>query len=160
MPRRCGAMSITVWVRVCIPASSACWRCCERTPIPRPTSPVLALGRVREQDKFHLISKRTAGLVERYGPRSRLHSLSDHMKVAMVPIPSDPVPWGDADDLERRLGVPPLPWSSGLPPVDLYRLWSACSNPCKHKMCSLVTTVNNMRTTSVSRCCCAADLKP
>ena len=37
-------------------------------------------------------------------------------------IPSDPVPLGDADDLEKRLAVPPLPselWlvSSGPPPA-------------------------------------------
>ena len=37
-------------------------------------------------------------------------------------IPSDPVPWGDADDLEKRLAVPPWPselWlaSSGPPPA-------------------------------------------
>ena len=42
------------------------------------------------------------------------------MEVAMGRIPSDPVPWGDADDLENRLAVPPVPWelwlaSSGLP---------------------------------------------
>ena len=81
-----------------------------------------ALGGVREQDQFRLVSQRTAGLVERYGPRARLLNLRDRMEVAMGRIPSDPVPWGDADDLEKRLAVPPLPsalWlaSSGPPPA-------------------------------------------
>ena len=31
----------------------------------------LALGGVREQDQFRLVSQRTSGLVERYGPRAR-----------------------------------------------------------------------------------------
>ena len=48
--------------------------------------------------------------MERYGPRARLLNLSDRMEDAMGRIPSDPVPWGDADDLEKRLAVPPLPW--------------------------------------------------
>ena len=81
-----------------------------------------ALGGVREQDQFRLISQRTGGLGERYGPRARLLNLSDQMEVAMGRIPSDPVPWGDADDLEKRLAAPPLPselWlaSSGPPPA-------------------------------------------
>ena len=81
-----------------------------------------ALRGVREQDQFRLISQRTGGLGERYGPRARLLNLSDQMEVAMGRIPSDPVPWGDADDLEKRLAVPPLPselWlaSSGPPPA-------------------------------------------
>ena len=78
-----------------------------------------ALGGVREQDQFRLISQRTGGLVERYGPRARLLNLSDRMEVAMGRIPSDPVPWGDADDLEKRLAVPPLP----------SELWLASSGP-------------------------------
>ncbi|WP_206749651.1 hypothetical protein [Synechococcus sp. UW86] len=78
-----------------------------------------ALGGVREQDQFRLVSQRTAGLVERYGPRARLLNLSDRMEVAMGRIPSDPLPWGDADDLEKRLGVPPLP----------LELWLASSGP-------------------------------
>ena len=81
-----------------------------------------ALRGVREQDQFRLISQRTGGLGERYGPRARLLNLSDQMEVAMGRIPSDPVPWGDADDLEKRLAAPPLPselWlaSSGPPPA-------------------------------------------
>ena len=68
-----------------------------------------ALRGVREQDQFRLISQRTGGLGERYGPRARLLNLSDQMEVAMGRIPSDPVPWGDADDLEKRLAAPPLP---------------------------------------------------
>ena len=78
-----------------------------------------ALGGVREQDQFRLISQRTGGLVERYGPRARLLNLSDRMEVAMGRIPSDPVPWGDADDLEKRLAAPPLP----------SELWLASSGP-------------------------------
>ena len=78
-----------------------------------------ALGGVREQDQFRLVSQRTAGLVERYGPRARLLNLSDRMEVAMGRIPSDPLPWGDADDLEKRLAVPPLP----------LELWLASSGP-------------------------------
>ena len=74
---------------------------------------------VREQDQFRLISQRTGGLVERYGPRARLLNLSDRMEVAMGRIPSDPVPWGDADDLEKRLAAPPLP----------SELWLASSGP-------------------------------
>ena len=81
-----------------------------------------ALGGVREQDQFRLISQRTGGLGERYGLRARLLNLSDQMEVSMVRIPSDPVPWGDVDDLEKRLAAPPLPselWlaSSGPPPA-------------------------------------------
>ena len=76
---------------------------------------------MREQDQFRLVSQRTAGLVERYGPRARLLNLSDRMEVAMGRIPSDPVPWGDADDLEKRLAVPPLP----------SELWLASSGPPK-----------------------------
>ena len=34
-------------------------------------------------------------------------------------IPSDPLPWGDADDLEKRLAVSPLP----------LELWLASSGP-------------------------------
>ena len=79
----------------------------------------LALGGVREQDQFRLVSQRTAGLVERYGPRARLLNLSDRMEVAMGRIPSDPLPWGDADDLEKRLAVSPLP----------LELWLASSGP-------------------------------
>ena len=71
----------------------------------------------------------------------------------------------------RFLGVMPTIWrnvwphrpclrSSGWPAVDLHRPWSASSNPCNHKLCRLVTTVNNVRTTSVMRGCCVADLKP
>ena len=78
-----------------------------------------ALGGVREQDQFRLISQRTGGLVERYGPRAHLLNLSDRMEVAMGRIPSDPVPWGDADDLEKRLAAPPLP----------SELWLASSGP-------------------------------
>ena len=78
-----------------------------------------ALGGVREQDQFRLISQSTGGLVERYGPRARLLNLSDRMEVAMGRIPSDPVPWGDADDLEKRLAAPPLP----------SELWLASSGP-------------------------------
>ena len=78
-----------------------------------------ALGGVREQDQFRLISQRTGGLVERYGPGARLLNLSDRMEVAMGRIPSDPVPWGDADDLEKRLAAPPLP----------SELWLASSGP-------------------------------
>ena len=78
-----------------------------------------ALGGVREQDQFRLVSQRTAGLVERYGPRARLLNLSDRMEVAMGRIPSDPLPWGDADDLEKRLAVSPLP----------LELWLASSGP-------------------------------
>ena len=77
------------------------------------------VGGVREQDQFRLISQRTSGLVERYGPRARLLSLSDRMEVAMGRIPSDPLPWGDADDLEQRLAAPPLP----------SELWLASSGP-------------------------------
>ena len=78
-----------------------------------------ALGGVCEQDQFRLIRQRTVGLVERCGPRTRLLNLSDRMEVAMGRIPSDPVPSGNADDLEKHLAVPPLPsglWlaSSGL----------------------------------------------
>ena len=51
-------------------------------------------------------------------------------------------------------------WSFGWPAVDLHRPWSASSNPCSHKLCRLVTTVNKLRTTSVMRGCCVADLKP
>ena len=81
-----------------------------------------ALRGVREQDQFRLISQRTGGLGERYGPRGRLLNISDQMEVAMGQIPSDPVPWGDADDLEKRLAAPPLPselWlvSGGPPPA-------------------------------------------
>ena len=43
------------------------------------------------------------------------------MEVAMGRIPSDPVPWGDADDLEKRLAVSPLP----------LELWLASSGPPK-----------------------------
>ena len=64
---------------------------------------------MREQDQFRLISQRTGGLLERHGKRARLLNLSDRMEVAMARIPSDPVPWGDADDLERRLAAPSLP---------------------------------------------------
>ena len=78
-----------------------------------------ALRGVREQDQFRLISQRTGGLGERYGPRARLLNLSDQMEVAMGRIPSDPVPWGDADDLEKRLAAPPLP----------SELWLASSGP-------------------------------
>ena len=77
---------------------------------------------MREQDQFRLISQRTGGLGERYGLRGRLLNISDQMKLAMGQIPSDPVPWGDADDLEKRLAAPPLPselWlvSGGSPPA-------------------------------------------
>ena len=51
-------------------------------------------------------------------------------------------------------------WSFGWPAVDLHRPWSASSNPCSHKLCRLVTTVNKLRTTSVMRGCCVADFKP
>ncbi|WP_006850584.1 hypothetical protein [Synechococcus sp. WH 8109] len=68
-----------------------------------------ALGGVREQDQFRLISQRTGGFVESYGPWARLLNLSDRMEVVMGRIPSDPVPWGDTDDLEKRLAAPPLP---------------------------------------------------
>ena len=78
-----------------------------------------ALRGVREQDQFCLISQRISGLGERYGPRARLLNLSDQMEVAMGRIPSDPVPWGDADDLEKRLAAPPLP----------LELWLASSGP-------------------------------
>ena len=88
-----------------------------------------------EQDQFRLISQRTGGLVERYGTRARLLNLSDRMEVAMGRIPSDPVPWGDADDLEKRLAVPPLP----------SELWLASSGPSqamerKLKPCLLYTS--------------------
>ena len=77
---------------------------------------------MREQDQFRLISQRTGGLGERYGPRGCLLNISDRMEAAMGQIPSDPVPWGDADDLEKRLAAPPLPLelclaSSGPPPA-------------------------------------------
>ena len=49
---------------------------------------------------------------------------------------------------------------SGWLAVDLHRPWSTSSNSCNHKLCRMVTTVNNVRTTSVMRGCCAADLKP
>ena len=80
-----------------------------KDPILRSNTPCSGSGGVREQDQFHLVRQRTAGLVERYSPRARLLNLSDRMEVAMGRIPSDPVPWGDADDLEKRLVVPPLP---------------------------------------------------
>ena len=78
-----------------------------------------ALGGVCEQDQFRLIRQRTVGLVERCGPRTRLLNLSDRMEVAMGWIPSDPVPWGDADDLERRLAASSMP----------SELWLASSGP-------------------------------
>ena len=116
-----------------------------------------ALRGVREQDQFRLISQRTGGLGERYGPRARLLNLSDQMEVAMGRIPFP--------------GVMPTIWRnvwlrrcclrrSGWPAVDLHRPWSASSNPCNHKLSRLVTTANNMRRTSVMRGCCVADLKP
>ena len=119
-----------------------------------------ALRGVREQDQFRLISQRTGGLGERYGPRARLLNLSDQMEVAMGRIPSDPVPWCDADDLGNVWPHRPCLRSSGWPAVDLHRPWSASSNPCNHKLCRRVTTVNNVRKTSVMRGCCVADLKP
>ncbi len=93
---------------------------------------------MREQDQFRLISQRTGGLGERYGPRARLLNLSDRMEVAMGRIPSDPVPWGDADDLEKRLAAPPLP----------SELWLASSGP------------SQAMERKVMRGCCVADLKP
>ena len=74
------------------------------------------VGGVREQDPFRLICQRTSGLEERYGPLAQ--SQRSHGSCHG----SDPVPWGDADDLEKRLAAPPLPselWlaSSGPPPA-------------------------------------------
>ena len=116
-----------------------------------------ALGGVREQDQFRLVSQRTAGLVERYGPRARLLNLSDRMEVAMGRIPCPgvmPTIWRSVWLCRRCL------WSFGWPAVDLHRPWSASSNPCSHMFCRRVTTVNNVRMTSVMRGCCVADLKP
>ena len=49
-------------------------------------------------------------------------------------MPSDPVPWGDADDLERRLAAPSLP----------SELWLASSGPpqaMEHKLKPLQSQV-------------------
>ncbi|KZR61555.1 hypothetical protein [Prochlorococcus sp. MIT 1306] len=63
----------------------------------------------REQDNFRAISQSLAGQVERYGRRSRLLNLSDHMEVAAGRMLSNPMPWGDDAALQKRLDQPPLP---------------------------------------------------
>ena len=63
-----------------------------------PVAPAL-----REQDQFALVSRRTAGLQERYSPRSRLLNLSDRMEQAMGRIPTPGAPWGNDDALKARL---------------------------------------------------------
>ncbi|KZR74349.1 hypothetical protein [Prochlorococcus sp. MIT 1323] len=46
-----------------------------------------------EQDNSRAISQSLAGHVERYGRRSRLLNLSDHMEVAAGRMLSNPMPW-------------------------------------------------------------------
>ena len=63
-----------------------------------PVAPAL-----REQDQFALVSRRTAGLHDRYSPRSRLLNLSDRMEQAMGRIPTPVAAWGNDDALKARL---------------------------------------------------------
>ena len=78
-----------------------------------------ALGGVREQDQFRLISQRTSGLEERYSPRERLFNLSDRMEAVMGRIPLPSSPWGGKKALKQRLQAADLP----------KQLWLASSGP-------------------------------
>ncbi len=82
---------------------------------------------LREQDQFALVSRRSAGLPERYSPRARLLNLSDRMEQAMGRAPAAQAAWGDKGALRARLegdSLPPVLWlaSSGPEPVLSKRL--------------------------------------
>ena len=74
---------------------------------------------LREQDQFALVSRRTAGVSNRYSPRARLLSLSDQMEQAMGRISTPQSGWGDKGALRRRLAQDPSPMV----------IWLASSGP-------------------------------
>lgn len=74
---------------------------------------------LREQDQFALVSRRSAGLPERYSPRARLLNLSDRMEQSMGRIAATQTAWGNKTALRSRLERDPTP------PV----IWLASSGP-------------------------------
>ena len=63
------------------------------------------LGGGRESDNFRAVSQLTAGVTERFSPRSRLLNLSDQMELAAGRLIAPAQPWGNRAALAQRLEV-------------------------------------------------------